>query len=259
VPGARSRPELGCSGGVPIPMLAGIAPPRSSLVLIASLGAALASGCASAPPPKPVVAEEAPPAAQAIDTGPTSLESEIGGMNEDAVEKKFRGLMKPIIGCFEGGSTRVEQIGGSFTVSFRVDRAGKTRWAYMKASTIGDRGTESCILDLVRNEPWPKPLSGEGLAEKTMEIEPSKAPHTVDVKRMRTVVKLAQKRAATCRNGVRGAFLATVYLEPNGRVRTAGVATPNEKGDAVADCITSEIQKLKFTPTGKLAKVSFEM
>ena len=56
-----------------------------------------------------------------------------------------------------------------------------------------------------------------------------------------------------------GAFITGVYLEPNGRVRTSGLATPDEKSDAVADCITSELRKLKFTATGKLAKVSFEM
>jgi hypothetical protein len=243
------------------PMLNGALDHRSiPLLLAAALGcAALVTGCASAPPPKPVVVKDAAPVAQAVDQGPTSLESEIGGMNEFAVENRFKSLMKPIVKCFEGGSSRVEQLGGGFTVSFRVDRAGKTRWAYMKASTIGDRDTESCILDLVRGETWPKPLSGEGLAEKSMEIEPAKVPHTVDVKRMTTVLKLVQKRAATCRKGVRGAFLATVYLRPNGRVLTVGVATPNEKADAAADCITAEIRKLKFTPTGKLAKMSFEI
>jgi hypothetical protein len=233
---------------------------RSALLaLAAALGCVLAAGCSKPPPPKPAVVDAVPTATPVVDSGPTSLESDIGGMNEMAVEDKFKSLLKPIGKCFEDGSARVEQIGGSFTVSFRVDRAGKTRWAYMKASTIGDRGTESCILDLIRQETWPKPLSGEGLAQKSMEIEPSRAPGTVDVKRMKTVVKLAQKRIASCRVGVRGTFFLTVYLEPNGRVRTSGVATPNEKADAAADCITSEIQKIKFTPTGKLAKVSFEM
>lgn len=227
---------------------------RSTPLLLA----ALVAGCASAPPPKPAVSD-AGPAPERVDRGASSVESEIGGMDELAVERTFKSLMSPIVKCFEGGSARVEQIGGSFTVSFRVDRQGKTRWAYMKASTIGDRGTESCVLDLVRLETWPRPLSGEGLAQKTMEIEPSKAPHALDDKRVRTVVKLAKKRIESCRRGVRGSFLATVYLEPNGRVRTSGLATPDEKADAVADCITSELRKLKFTPTGKLAKVSFEM
>lgn len=237
-------------------MLSGALDLRSTPVLSAALAFVL--GCASSPPPPPVV-ESGPVVPERVDTGATYYESEIGGMDEFAVDARFKSLMRPIQGCFEQGSARVEQIGGAFTVSFRVDRAGKTRWAFLKASTIGDRATEVCILDLVRSEVWPKPLSGEGLAQKSIEIEPAKAPHSLDVKRARAAVTLAKKRAASCRKGTRGVFLATVYVEPNGRVRTAGVATPDEKSDAVAECMTAEIQKLRFTPTGKLAKMTFEM
>lgn len=241
-------------------MLTGCLDHRATpLVLAAALGCLTLAGCASAPPPKPAVVE-AGPVKERVDTGATYFESEIGGMDQDGVERRFKSLMGPITRCFESGSERVEQIGGSFTVSFRVDRQGKTRWAYMKASTIGDRGTESCILDIVRLETWPRPLSGEGLAEKTIDIEPSKQPHVLDEKRVKALAKIAKKHVAkTCRKAFQGGFLATLYLEPNGKVRTAGLSTPNEKADAVADCITSEIQKLRFTATGKLAKVSFEM
>jgi len=221
------------------------------------LAAVLALGCGGAPPPRAVIEVGTP--VEKIDTGASFYESEIGGMNEYAVEDAFKSLRRPILRCFESGSERVEALGGSFTVSFRVDRRGATRWAYMKASTLGDRATESCVLDLVRRETWPKPLSGEGLAEKSFDIEPSSAPHVVDGKRVRGAVKLAQKRTATCRKGVHGPFLATAYLEPDGRVRAAGVAPPDEKGEAVVDCVVDELQKLKFSATGKLAKISFEM
>lgn len=229
----------------------------TTLVVSAFAGAALSLGCSSAVPPPATVTQAAE--VERVDPGPSYYEGEIGGMDEFAVEGRFKSLMRPISRCFETGSERVEQLGGSFTVAFRVDKKGATRWAYMKASTLGDRDTESCILDIVRAEAWPKPLSGEGLAEKTIEIEPSKAPHALDDKRVRAAVSAAKKRTEACRKGIRGAFFATVYLEPNGRARTAGVATPDEKGDAVADCITSEIKKLKFIATGKVAKVTFAM
>lgn len=216
-----------------------------------------AFGCAAAPPRAQVT--EAAPVVEKVDTGATFYESEIGGMNEYAVDDAFKTLSGPITRCLETGTSRVEALGGSFTVSFRVDRKGGTRWAYMKSSTLGDRATESCVLEIVRRETWPKPLSGEGLAQKTFEIEPSAAPHVVDEKRVRGVVKMAQKKTASCRKGVQGAFLATAYLEPNGRVRAVGVAPPDEKGESVVDCVVDEIHKLKFSGTGKLAKVSFEI
>lgn len=222
------------------------------------LVAALAFGCAKAPPPKAALAD-ASPVSEKIDTGPSFYEGDIGGMDEDAVEGKFRKLSGSIQHCFESGLERIEALGGSFTVSFRVDRKGGTRWAFMKSSTIGDRPTENCILDIVRSEKWPKPLSGEGLAQKTIEIEPGSAPSMIDAKHVSGMVKLAKNKTAACRKGVHGAFLATAYLEPDGRVRTAGVAPPDEKADSVVDCVVDEIQKLKFKATGKLAKVTFEM
>ncbi|MEZ4296312.1 MAG: hypothetical protein R3B70_15180 [Polyangiaceae bacterium] len=228
------------------------------LGLAAVLALTLTVGCGGSPKPQAAVAEAAP-VTEEIDRGASFYESEIGGMNEAGVEDTFQALARPIGRCFEQASARVEQIGGSFTVSFRVDRKGHTRWAYLKTSTIGDRATEACILDLVRSRPWPKPLSGEGLAEKTIDIEPSTAPHVLDQKRVRGVARLAKTRTAACRRGVRGTFLTTAYLEPDGRVRTAGVATPDEKTESVADCIASEVQKLRFGGTGKLSKVTFEI
>ncbi|MBK8251253.1 MAG: hypothetical protein IPK82_01110 [Polyangiaceae bacterium] len=222
------------------------------------LAAALLVGCGNSPPPKAALLDSTP-RAEKVDGGASYYEGEIGGMNEDAVEDKFKRLSGRIGGCFESAMGRVEQIGGSFTVSFRVDRGGKPRWAYMVSSTIGDRATEACILDLVRSEVWPKPLSGEGLASKTIEIEPSKAPHKLDDRRTKVAQNLARARASSCKKGVNGAFMTTAYLEPDGRVRTVGVATPNEKTETVAECIVTQLQKVRFAAPGKIAKITFQI
>lgn len=237
----------------PTPMLLRL--PGAGLILGASLALA---GCGASPPPKAALAD-AGPVTEKIDTGPSSYESEIGGMNEYAVEDIFKGLARPIARCFENGTSRVEALGGTFTVSFRVDRKGNTRWAYMKESTIGDRATETCVLDLVKNKVWPRPLSGEGLAQKSFDIEPASSALVLDGKRARPIANLARSKTASCRKGVHGTFQATAYLEPNGRVRAAGVAPPDEKAESVVDCLVDEIQKLKFSATGKLAKVTFQI
>ena len=218
----------------------------------------VAFGCAPTPPPRAAITEAAP-TVEKIDAGASYYESEIGGMNEYAVDDQWKRLSPRVQRCLETGTSRVETLGGSFTVAFRVDRKGGTRWAYMKSSTLGDRATESCVLELVRGQTWPKPLSGEGLAQKTIEIEPSSAPHTLDPKRLRAVIQIAHNKTAACRKGVSGAFLATAYLEPNGRVRAAGVAPPDEKAESAADCVVDELHKLRFSGTGKLSKVTFEI
>src|SRR5690242_7780783 len=96
----------------------------------ALLGVLLAvAGCSAAPPP----AVEAPSAPEPvkIDRGPTSMEGEIGGMNEEAVGIAFDALQEDVASCVKQGSERVREIGGRFVLSMRVDRSGNPRWAYL--------------------------------------------------------------------------------------------------------------------------------
>src|SRR5262245_50274399 len=110
----------------------------------------LAAACAKAPPPRrPVVAAPAP-TTEAIDPGPTSMEAEIGGMNEDAMDDAFNALGSPLQRCLEDGLSRVNELGGHFKLSLRIDRQGSTKWVYLSESTLGDRETEKCVLDLAR-------------------------------------------------------------------------------------------------------------
>ena len=57
-----------------------------------------------------------------------------------------------------------------------------------------------------------------------------------------------------------GSFIATAYLRPDGRVKSAGVAPPSEAGEAASDCIVETISKLRFRSPGKrAAKVTFKV
>jgi hypothetical protein len=58
---------------------------------------------------------------------------------------------------------------------------------------------------------------------------------------------------------VPGSFVATVYLRPDGRVVTAGVAVPSEKGEDVADCMVEAVRKVRFRGDRRTAKLSFEI
>lgn len=218
---------------------------------------ALLAGCASAPPPRPAVLEDAP-LPQKIDRGPTSMESEIGGLNEEAMDRAFASLA--VDGCIQQGSAKLGELGGAFKLNLRINREGSARWVYLSQTTLGDRDTEKCLMDLARAKNWPKPVGGEGLADKTYEIEPRAAPLVVDEKLVRRDVARARQEAAKCRRGVGGTFLATVHIRADGRVANAGIAVPSAKGEGVADCVVDAIRKLKFrAPASKASKLTFEL
>ena len=115
------------------------------------------------------------------------------------------------------------------------------------------------MLDLARAKSWPRPLSGEGLAEKDVTVDPRAEPPSIDERRARAPIAAARAEAAKCKKGVPGSFLATVYVQPDGSVATAGVSVPSEKGEDVADCVVEALRKVRFRSTDKLAKLSFEI
>lgn len=188
------------------------------------------------------------------------MESEIGGMNEEAVEKAFARLETDVLGCVRRGSERVREIGGRFVLSLRIDRQGALRWAYLSESTLGDRETEKCVLGLAKERAWPKPVGGEGLATRTFEIDPGTEPVSWEAKRIRSAVRAAREKLGRCKKGQDGSFVATAYVRPDGRVASAGVAPPSEEGEDAADCIARTIEKMRFgSPGRRAAKVTFEV
>jgi hypothetical protein len=226
---------------------------RAILLSALALGAA---ACGAAPPPPPVL-KDAPPVEEKIDTGPTSMESEIGGLNEEAMDQAFASL--DVNGCVAPRGENLDQLGGELKLKMRIDRKGSARWAYLSRSTLGDRDAEKCVLDLVRAKRWPRPLGGEGLAEKDFVVDPRAAPVALDERRAMAQIAQARTDAGKCRKGIRGSFMATVYVRPDGRVAAAGVAVPSEKGEDVADCMVEAVRKVRFRGAPKPAKLSFEI
>jgi hypothetical protein len=218
--------------------------------------AALLPACAPALPP-PVI-RDAEPVPVKVDRGATSMESEIGGLNEEAMDRAFASL--EVQRCLTEGSARLSAIGGEFKLRLRINRDGGARWAYVSESTLGDRATEKCLIDLVRDRSWPKPLGGEGLAEKSFAIDAPTAPVLLEEKRMIADVTRARAAASKCRHGIVGSFFATVHVRPDGHVSAAGVAPPSERGEDVADCVVEALRTIRFRPSApRSAKVSFEI
>lgn len=225
------------------------------------VAASMALGCASAPP---IVADAAEPEIQKVDRGPSSFEGELGGMNENDVASTFESLQKPILSCVADGASRVSELGGHFSVSLRIDREGNVRWAYLNESTLGDRATERCVLELARRATWPKPLSGEGLAKRRFDVDPGEAPVEWKAEKVKSVRSHLARAVAKCTHNAKGEkggrFVATAYVGPNGKVKSAGVAPPSAEGEDAADCVAEAVQGLKLrSPGRRAAKVTFEI
>ena len=221
---------------------------------------AAAIGCtAAAPPPaeepKPTVVE-----GSHRTSGP-SVESEIGGLDDLAVKKKFTALANPLSGCFAQGSQRIAYLAGEVRFVVRVTKDGSARWVYVKDSTLGDRETEACMLGVLKGASWPRPQGGEGLAENSFTFEPGgeeRPPVAWSPEQLGGAHRKAKSELSRCKKqaGTKS-IKATMYVETDGKAAAVGVASGDEKGDAAASCVIDALKALKFPSPGSYAsKVS---
>ncbi len=221
-----------------------------------------ACGGAAKPAPKVARVRAARPAPEHVDRGPASYEAEIGGLSHDDVKKKFDDLRPQLMACVEQATNRLSVVGGRVSLRMRVGRDGSLRWAYLSDSTLGDRDAERCVLETVKSQTWPKPLSGDGLAEMGFEVEPADSPGTLSSSKMTLLEKRAIKATRSCREGIRGEFRATVYVSRSGKLLSVGVTPPDQRGETASDCIAEALRGLRL---GRLAvkerasKASFEL
>src|SRR4051812_16550103 len=108
--------------------------PRRARAVLLAAATALLPACSTAVPPATVVHHAAPPP-EKIDPGASSVQSDIGGLNEEAMEHAFAAL--EVQRCLTEGNARLSEIGGEFKLRMRINRLGGARWAYLSESTLG--------------------------------------------------------------------------------------------------------------------------
>jgi hypothetical protein len=190
--------------------------------------------------------------------------SEIGGLNEDAVNEAFTSSMNGLERCLSKGAERVEFLAGSVSFFLKIDTSGRVNHAHLEHSTLGDRATEKCMLKALRSKSWPKPVGGDvGLARKSFDFDPPndvRAPTTWLDTDARPGLKKVGEDVSKCKNGHSGAFEATLYVGTEGDVLSVGVTPPDETGEDAVDCLVEALEGAKFPSPGSWpAKVTLTL
>ncbi|MCW5836166.1 MAG: AgmX/PglI C-terminal domain-containing protein [Labilithrix sp.] len=189
-----------------------------TLSLFAGVSLAAVACGGSTPPPKTEEPAREEPAREVPSGGPT-IEQELGSIDQRAVERKFDDLQSKLEVCHKQGRDRVEYLSGDVKVFMRVGKDGRVRYSWFEESTLGDRDTEKCILDLFAATDWPKPQGGEaevrngfgwpgGSERAPTPWGPEKIIGALDDD------KDAKKGVEKCKSGVSGEFHVTAYVEP---------------------------------------------
>jgi hypothetical protein len=233
-----------------------------SIVLAAVAGAGVAACGGSAPPPAAPKREAAAKEAPAKPKAKFAMEGQLGSLDEGKVNETFATLLPRFGECLSQGSSRVEFLGGHVKFAIRIAVNGSAKWAYLADSTLGDRDTERCMLNVAKSARWPLPEEGEGQAQREFDFDPSPdvreaVPWNPD--RVAKALGGARAKLGHCAQRAPGKYRATVYVHTNGSAMAAGVAPPDERGEAgPVDCMVDVIKAMRFPSPGSWpAKVSF--
>lgn len=228
------------------------------------LGALLSACGGSEPPPKTV-------SSRLVSEGPTedeatvSADSEIGGMNAEKTQAVFNAAVDDLQQCFLEGSRRVEFLSGKVHFAVEVDSSGRLSKAYLKDSTLGDRETEQCMLRVLQTRKWPKPVGGRvGRADGDFQFDADsdvRLPVDWSVENIEKGLAKLKKKLRGCKDSnPETVYRATIYVDTDGAVLSAGVATPEGEGAPAADCLVDVLRQAMLTSPGSWpAKVTFDL
>ncbi len=235
-------------------------------VILATLTLVTAAACGGNEPP-PKSEADAPRARRGDDADePRGMraDSEIGGLNEAAVDAVFKKSLSGLERCLQKGSERLEYLGGSVGFFIKVDGDGRVEEAYLEHSTLGDRETERCMLGTLRKKTWPKPVGGmHGLARKSFDFDAPadvRPPVEWSAADIEPGLKKLSDKLAECGAHGSGKFEATAYISQDGSVLAASVTPPDGQSETAIDCLIDVIRGGSFPSPGSWpAKVTFKL
>lgn len=232
----------------------------------AALSCALAAGfaCGGEKP-----AEVAAPAAESgggeqaheAPAEPLAVTGIRGTLSQDEIKNALEPRMLRFARCVQQRSSEVEWLSGGVTIEFHVKLDGKVAKAYPRESSLGDRATERCVIEVAEAVRFPQPRGGEADFTWSFEVPLDGS--------IREPVSLPDDAIASAIGGQTGALTSscgagsygvTAYLSPEGKVVAAGASTNDADSADQLDCVASAVQGFTFpSPGSYAAKIRFSV
>lgn len=210
----------------------------------------------------PAESAPAPAEAQSAPDDGMQVEGILGTIPRTAARNALQAKMPRFLQCFANRSAEVDVLGGRADLLFHVATDGSVAWARLTESTVGDRVTERCLLDVAATVRFPRPEGGE--AEVTDAID---VPLPADVRppldwneaRVSQVVRRLAAARRSCRLG-EATMNVTAYIGPGGEVLAVGAAASAREADETIDCVVEAVRAASFPDPGSYpAKVRFTL
>jgi hypothetical protein len=229
-------------------------------------GVLLTLGCATAA----CGAKPAEPAPELNQTSGREREPEdnsglsIAGLRGTLSQYEIQGALEPRMPkfsrCMQKRSGDLEWLAGSVEFQFRVAVDGSVALVYPSQSSMGDRETERCLLELAKATRFPQPHGGEAEFSWPLEVPPDPEVRPPVPWTLESAGDLGERLSALKAQCPGGPFSVTAYVDTEGKVVAAGAATRDEASVAQLDCVSQAVAGWTFPSPGSYpAKLSLDI
>ncbi len=193
------------------------------------------------------------------------MSQELGQIDPKKAQAAFDRANPKILACQTKALQRLDFLAGDAKFFARIDATGKVRWIYFEESQIGDRETEKCVLDVLRDVAWPAPEGGEAEIHKGFgyDLRDAREPTPWGADKAAPHLASIADQVKHCRGSSKMSFTVTAYVEPDGKhgkIAAVGVAASSKEAAEKADCIVDAVKAMKLpSPGGYAAKLTFSL
>jgi len=184
-----------------------------------------------------------------------------GTLSQHEIQGALEPRMLKFSRCVQKRSGDVEWVSGAMAFEFKVALNGQVASVYPRQSSMGDRETERCMLEVAKATRFPPPHGGEAEFGWSLEvpldsdIRPPVPWSASDVGAV--LSERASELSAQCGSGP---FDLTAYVDTSGKVVAVGGAVQSEASAAQLDCVTEAVQGWVFpSPGSYAAKLNFQL
>jgi hypothetical protein len=182
-----------------------------------------------------------------------------GTLSQDEVHNALEPRMPKFARCVQKRAGAVEWLSGSIELSFRVAPDGSVAAVFPTRSSMGDRDTERCALDVAKGTHFPAPHGGEAEFTWSFEVpldDEVRAP--VDWGQDAAGVFLSAHASQVTADCGQGSYAITAYVDTEGKVVSAGAAADSEAAAEHLDCVLDVVRAFSFeSPGSYAAKLQF--
>ena len=243
--------------------------PRGPSALGLALG--LCVGCASAcAKVAPYQAESHAPAAERRAAAPALDTTEVSGLHGTLSQEEIQRALTPrlpkFLRCATARRAELEVLAGNLTFGFHLAANGLVTAVQVNQSTLGDRASERCMVEVAQSTQFPPPHGGEADFTWPLELPPDtdvRAPVQLGADVAQPISSARPARGIARGETLQGVcgggqYVVTAYLGPDGRVLAAGVATPDISTPTELDCVAAGVMDWSFpSPGSYTGKLSF--